>query len=60
MDSGVGRVFMVAGAGFELATFKVMSEMVNMFDYFSSSNKNCVFINIYNAVFLNSLLNGVS
>ena len=50
----------VAGAGFEPATFKVMSEMVNMFDYFSSSNKTCIFSNIYNAIFFNWLLDGVS
>ena len=52
-DSSVGRVLMVAGAGFEPATFKVMSEMVNMFDYFSSSNKNYIFSNIYNAIVFN-------
>jgi len=44
---------MDAGAEFKPAAFKVMSEMVNMFDYFSSSNKTCVFSIVYNAIFLN-------
>jgi len=39
VDAEGMQVTLVAKAGFEPAAFKVMSEMVNMFDYFSLSKK---------------------